>query len=1333
MHAKVEALPAQSKARIRTLSPAAEVLRFPPTDKTMPTHATDNLLQDMFDARLYLWLYADVAEAAGSPEFSPIRHFTVYGMQEGRDPSLYFSAAHVAAELTRIEGRDVAVGQAFHAFAQLPLKQRFVPNTWFSPWAFQATHGAAHPEIAGLTDYELFLFYLANCARSALSPSGLFNEAAYRDNYHDVADAIAAGEVPSGFIHFIMNAGREQRRNLPGYGTGLAAGQSAPPPETAFLLARGGSGNVLWCFDEEFYLSAYPDINLLKRQGRIGAGLEHFIVAGFSEQRVPHPAAGMVTLSVPAKDGWNFLARLARHPPPPIRTINLATACLIRDRICAHIGASGAARQRVTDAIWPFVETPASRAAVDVDSYLAVNPDIAEFVQHDRNAAQRHWESFGFAEKRAAPGTNLFANRNITLNAMLDWRDGVNFFGPFSSASGLGHAARGYLAAMRTAGIPVAAFDVSALLNATMPAELFHDKCLPYSINFFFINADQVLPFIRRYGSEVMEQRANVAAWVWELPAPRPEWRAGLAAFDLIVVPSAFTAESFALFTDIPIQVVPYVLEAPLLRAAAAAAAAPGRPLFERLAQEKAAGRKIILFIMDASSYTARKGLDIYERLAAYFETTSPGEFVFVLKTHSRDYSLGSAERTAARRFLLVDGIMDYADLCRLKAAADVYVSPHRSEGFGLNIFESLLLGVPVVCSDFGGPAGLLGPDNPNLIPGRLTEIGRDMGPYRAGAVWFEPDFEALATRLAAVLDAAPGNLDHHAAGLAETLSPAAIGARLRGIFETYCGYGHPGQAKPIERFLPLTQTRDERYTFAVPAQGGQPAPGRLTEIMTGSGKPFFSISTTTSSGTPPAQLAALAEDLFNQTHPCWEWCIADDGSTAPETRAMLRQLRRRDARILVSFATAPRCAAAAVNAAVRAAAGAYLLFADPAGGLDSALLATYRTWIGGQTTGAMLYCDGDAGGAPGWSYDALLSGVYPRHGLSVRKEVFLRLGGYRPEVAAAANHDFVLRAAAAAVPAWHVGQRLVYRRAPDAPAPEATAHGARAVADHLAQIGLPAVVEPAAPAIYRIRPILPAGRVSINILAETAGHGPKRQSQAEALLRSILKHKPAQDFELRLIAPADIAPGLAPLCRLARNITLAATPQGGPVNRAEMANFAVRGATADRIILLRETLRAPDALWLEALLEMLEVPGTGIAGGRLESPDGTLLHAGIALGGPALLNFVTPANDAEAGSPAIRNFSVLCGSMLAFRRTTYDLAGGFDESYAADYGDMDFCLKVGEAGLRVVYTPHARMLRPDSLAAPPTDSLDARRFARKWHELIHRDPFNTLPRGRAA
>jgi glycosyltransferase involved in cell wall biosynthesis len=1327
MHAKVDLLPAASKVSIPTVVPAAEVLQFPLADKAVATHSLDSLLRDLFDAKLYLWLYPDVAEAAAAPDFNPFRHFVDYGMKEGRDPSLFFNCAHVAAELSRIEGRDMAIGDAFMAFAQLPPKQRFVPNGWFSPWAFRTTHIAAHPGITGLPDYELFLYYLENCARHALSPSGLFNEAAYRDNYHDVADAIEANEVQSGFIHFIMSAKRETRRNLPGYGVGLPAGQNEPPPEPAFLLTRGGTGNVLWYFDEEFYLSVYPDIHLLKRQGRIGSGLEHFIVAGFTENRVPHPAAALVTLSVPAKDGWNFLARLARHAPPAGRTVSLATACLIRDQICQH----GGDRQRITDAIWPFVEKPASRAAVDVDNYLAVNPDIAEFVKHDREAAQAHWETFGFAEKRAAPGTNLFANRNITLNAMLDWRDGVNFFGPLSSASGLGHAARGYLAAMRAAGIPVTAFDVSALLNATMPAELFHDRSLPYSINFFFINADQVLPFIRRYGSELMEHRANVAAWVWELPAPRPEWRAGLAAFDLIVVPSAFTAESFALFTDTPIQVVPYVLDAPALRAAAATVT-PGRPLFERLAREKAAGRKIVLFIMDASSYTARKGLDIYERLAAHFETTRPGECVFVLKTHSRDYSLCNAERTRASRFLVVDGIMEFDDLCRLKAAADVYVSPHRSEGFGLNIFESLLLGVPVVCSDFGGPVGLLGPDNPNLISGRLTEIGREMGPYRAGAVWFEPDFGALATRLAAVLDAAPDSLDDQAAGLAETLSAAAIGARLRDVFETYCGYGHPGQEKPLERFLPLTQPRDERYTFAVPEQSGKPAPGRLTEIMTGSGKPFFSVITITRD-TPPARLAALAEDLFNQSHPCWEWCIADDGSTAPETLAMLRALRRRDARILVRFSGDPRGAAAAANAAVRAAAGSYLLFADPADGLDPALLATYRTWIDGQTTGAMLYCDGEAGNLPGWSYDALLSRMYPRHGLCVRKEVFLQLGGYRAEMATAAAHDFVLRAAAAAVPAWHVGQKLVHRRASDEPAPDATAHGAQAVAEHLTRIGLTGRVEPTAPVTYRIRPALPAGPVSINILAETGGHGPNRESQAEALLRSILKHKPAQDFELRLIAPPDIAPGLAPLCRLARNITLAATPQGGPVNRAEMANFAVRAATTDRIILLRETLRAPDAGWLEALLEMLEVPGIGIAGGRLESPDGTLLHAGIALGGPNLLNFITPANDAQANTPAIRNFSVLCGSMLAFRRATYDLAGGFDESFAADYGDLDFCLKIGEAGLRVVYTPHARMLRPDSHAAPPTDSLDARRFARKWHELIHRDPFNTLARSRNA
>jgi hypothetical protein len=421
------------------------------------------LISVMFNAAEYLWLYQDIAAAAAEAGFDVFAHFQKFGIKEKRSPSLLFDVGFVTEYLNRIERLDITNDMAMAAFAALPDGRRFVPNRWFSAWAFVTRYGAFHEELSQLSEYECFVFYVQNVAAQGFSPSGLFNEESYRASYPDVAAMIAAGKVASGFMHFIMQGEHEGRCNLPGYGIG-----ETTTAQSAVLLGHvPDPGAGLLHYDEEFYLSAYEDVHGLKRQGRLKSGLEHFIVSGCREGRLPHPTLLDDIIATAPADGWDFLALVAPRRADVRLTVSLGAACLVRDYLAAQCGA--ACPDRVTDVLWPFIERPAVTCRVDVERYLLVNPDIAAFTRNDPEAAQRHWEDYGFAEKRAAPGTNLFSKRGLSLKAILDWRDGVNFFGPLSSKSGLGQAARGYIAALKAAGIPIVAYEVSVLLQATPP------------------------------------------------------------------------------------------------------------------------------------------------------------------------------------------------------------------------------------------------------------------------------------------------------------------------------------------------------------------------------------------------------------------------------------------------------------------------------------------------------------------------------------------------------------------------------------------------------------------------------------------------------------------------------------------------------------------------------------------------------------------------------------------------------------------------------------------------------------------------------------------------
>jgi hypothetical protein len=382
------------------------------------------LIKLMFNEVEYLWLYQDIAEAAAAPDFDVFGHFRDFGIKEKRSPSLLFDVGFVTEYLNRIERLDITQDIAMAAFAALPAARRFVPNRWFSAWAFIARYGAHHEELMQCSEYDCFAFYIQNVAAKAFSPSGLFNEEAYRASYPDVAAMILGGKVASGFMHFIMQGEEEGRCNLPGYGIG-----ETTAAQSAVLLGHvPDPGAGLLHYDEEFYLTVYEDVHVLKRQGRLKSGLEHFIITGCREGRLPHPTLLRDMIDTAPADGWDFLAYVAPRRAEVKLIISLATACQVLDYVAAQSGVACPAR--VTDALWPFVERPAVTSRVDAERYLLVNPDIAAFTRNDPVAAQRHWEDYGFAEKRAAPGTNFFAGRGISLKAILDWRDGVNFFGP---------------------------------------------------------------------------------------------------------------------------------------------------------------------------------------------------------------------------------------------------------------------------------------------------------------------------------------------------------------------------------------------------------------------------------------------------------------------------------------------------------------------------------------------------------------------------------------------------------------------------------------------------------------------------------------------------------------------------------------------------------------------------------------------------------------------------------------------------------------------------------------------------------------------------------------
>ena len=1289
-----------------------------------------------FSHEFYLTEYADVRDAG----LDPLVHFIDSGLKEGRQPSLAFNTWLVRAVLEKRLRRALGYDEAAWTFVALPRDAKFIPNDWFNGTLFRQRYGNDIADVQRRTDYELFLLYLCESGRRGWSPNGFFDEAAYQAAHPDVKIAIDSGRV-SGFDHF-LNLGWREGRSVPPLLADAQEGARDKLTRDFFAAPRDVVPSFLAWFDETFYRMTNSDVQVLARRDAFKSGLEHFLVEGFAEGRVPHPGLVPAFAGGRAPRTVNECAAALGNCE---RALGLDDAAWLRRYLLEHQWHSVPAE--LDRVLWEFVLPPPISGSFDRAAYLAANPDLGDLAE-----AQSHWKLHGLREQRISPQSNVFADRVRDIATVFDKPGGINYIGPLSLTTGMGVAARGNVEALRSAGLKVAEYDVSGIIHEGKPIDLFSGASLVYSHNLIHLNPDQILPFIARFGTAVMDDRINIGYWAWELPAPRAEWRSILSGFDLILVPSEYNRTAFESFTNTLVLPLPHVVDEEGLRVAASAA--KSNDILTLIKREKDKGKKIILSVMDSSSYERRKGADVFVALFLEISRTEPGQHLFCIKTHSRNgTALTGLGPSYGSDLIVIDDVWDWPELCQLRSLADLYVSPHRSEGFGLNVFESIIMGVPTLVSRCGGVLDVLEKDYSLYIDGRWAEVGEDIGPYRKHSIWFEPDIQSLVAKFSYALSPAfKRNAWRKAVKrVSSALSKKSVGRHFAEILQHYCGLGL--DLSGLKQTLSSSRQQCFRLN-ATQQRPGQARSDNLPARIAGALTPFFSVITPTYN-TKPEWLQELYDDLLAQDFPSWEWCIYDDGSTETKTLATMKKLKEADARVLVRFGAKNVGIAAATNNAVSLSTGMFVLFVDHDDRLSDQLLSSYRSAIDSDSQAGILYCDedkllpdgslGDHFYKPDWSPEHLISTMYILHCLCVKKELFLRLGGYRDAASGAQDHDFALRASAAGAKFHHVNRILYhwrmtpYSTATDAEAkPYADTAGLLAVRNYLTAIGLPGTAEPGLlRGTYRIRPAVTDPKVTLAILTAPAYGDFEGQKKlyVEQFVGSLLRFESKLDIEIRVIVNEGNEPMVGHMADWDPRVKVEAC--SGTVqdfNFAKKANWAVRSSRTERVVLLNDDMEAVDADWIEAMMEMLELPGVGIVGARLLYGDGCVQHTGLALGvnGASTHLFAGAPRDYvgyNAFTHVIRNYSAVTGACMAFTRRVFERLGGLDEQFPHDFNDTDFCLKAIRAGLRVVYTPFAtlRHFESRSLHRLAADPVDREAFYRRWRAWIDNDPYYNI------
>ena len=170
------------------------------------------------------------------------------------------------------------------------------------------------------------------------------------------------------------------------------------------------------------------------------------------------------------------------------------------------------------------------------------------------------------------------------------------------------------------------------------------------------------------------------------------------------------------------------------------------------------------------------------------------------------------------------------------------------------------------------------------------------------------------------------------------------------------------------------------------------------------------------------------------------------------------------------------------------------------------------------------------------------------------------------------------------------------------------------------------------------------------------------------------------------------------------------------PFNWSAVNNVGAAAATGDVLVFLNDDTEILSADWVERMLGQCQWPDVGAVGPRLTFPDGSLQHAGVYLtgaGDPGHPFYGAAADDPGyfRSTQVNRNWIAVTGACLMVRADVFRALNGFDERFPLNYNDVDFCLRLHDRGLRVVYEPAAvlrhyesktrhSVVRPHELAA---------------------------------
>ncbi len=500
--------------------------------------------------------------------------------------------------------------------------------------------------------------------------------------------------------------------------------------------------------------------------------------------------------------------------------------------------------------------------------------------------------------------------------------------------------------------------------------------------------------------------------------------------------------------------------------------------------------------------------------------------------------------------------------------------------------------------------------------------------------------------------------------------------------------------------------------------------------------------------------LEEAINSVREQIYPQWELCIADDASTKPGVRELIRKYVKTDQRIKAVFRKHNGHISAASNSALGLASGEYIVLLDHDDKLHPLALYYIAQEITSHPEAVVIYSDEDkltAGGKridpyfkSDFDYELLLCQNMVSHLGAYKTMAVRQIGGFRIGLEGSQDYDLLLRVIEQNEhnQIYHIPRILYHWRISKQSVststdvkPYALEAGTRALQEHLSNQEIDAEIKNYGKYGFNINYAKPQTDYHVACFINSE----QISNQTIQGIESLLENTDHKNLRLYITTgPNNLDPQTRERLEYINPTQINLITNKEPLDYLKIIHSTINQKRADYLGFIDPACLSFSDQWLENLISMAHNPGIGAISARLVYENAYIHSCGIILGADDV------ANHLFNGVPLIgpdfyfgwahlnKGYSALSTGCVIINRSNFQMVGGFDFDYQNKIASMiDLCLKLKEHGLRNIVTPYANVVvnkthiqaKSKSNGALILNEEDKGLLSKRWKNYFKNDP----------